>query len=221
MLKTVNLHRAGKQPDWEKVPQEKRNSWQKLAATTNGIVTPANLISLTGAIVTMVGLVRITNDLSLTNVTLIVVGRLADLADGFAAQRTGTKSPLGEVVDATFDKILAFSAVVALVLGELAPVLIIGLILLHSAINSAISITAKLHNVALHPSREGKLAGAVCWGIIGCYILYNLVKEEYSLLGSLLFAVAAILSIAFIWYGWHSTRDYYKVLRPSIQSPKS
>lgn len=220
MLQSLNLHRTGERADWEKVAPEKRNPWQKLAAITHGIITPANLISLVGAILTIIGLLGITTDLNLTNIALIIIGRLADIADGFAAHQTGTKSPLGEIIDATVDKILAFAAVIALALGELAPVLIIAAILIYSVTNSAISATAKFRNIPLHPSREGKLAGAACWGVVGFYPLYNLIKAENKTLGLVIFIIAIIFSLAFIWYGWRSMSEYYQLVRSKMRSPK-
>ncbi|HEX5797672.1 MAG TPA: hypothetical protein VFX86_04770 [Candidatus Saccharimonadales bacterium] len=40
----MNLHRAGRVPDWEKVPEGRRNRWQKLAAKTKGVITPGNAV---------------------------------------------------------------------------------------------------------------------------------------------------------------------------------
>lgn len=220
MLQSLNLHQTGERADWEKIPQQKHNPWQKLAAATHGIITPANVISLVGTILTIIGLFGITTDLNFANVALIIIGRLADIADGFVAHRTGTKSPLGEIIDATVDKILAFAAVIALALGELAPLIVIIIVLAYSAVNSAVSATAKFQNIALHPSREGKLAGAACWGVISSYPLYNLVKDENSALGFILLLIAFTFTLAFVWYGWRSMSEYYRLVRSKKRDTK-
>lgn len=213
MLRSLNLHRTGKTADWHKVAKEKRNLWQRTASSTHGILTPGNFISVLGGAVTIVGLVRITNDLNLYNIALIILGRLADIADGHVAHKTSTKSPLGEMIDATIDKILAFVAVIALAWSELAPLLIIALVLLYSLANSIISITAKLRSISIHPSREGKFAGAACWGVIAFYPLYTFLRDNNYAISTVALAAALIFSALFIWYGWRSMAEYYKLIR--------
>jgi phosphatidylglycerophosphate synthase len=213
MFRSLNLHRTGRQADWEKITAAEQNPWQRLAAATHGLLTPANLISLTGATMTLAGLIRITDDLNWTNVMLILVGRLADIADGYAAEKTGTKSPLGEIVDVGVDKILALAAAVTLAAAELLPVPIIAWVLFYSVFNTVISLTAKLKRITLHPSLEGKLAGLTCWATIGFYLLYRLTGTDYRTLSRAVLIFSLISLAAFVGYGLISMRDYYLLLR--------
>ena len=50
-----NMHRTGKLADWELIDSTKWNNFQKVADRTNGIITPANLISLAGLALTIQG----------------------------------------------------------------------------------------------------------------------------------------------------------------------
>lgn len=213
MLQSLNLHRAGNRADWEKVPASQRNIWQKVAASTSGVVTPANLVSLIGAAITIIGLVRLVNDLSFLNILLVTFGRLADIADGYVAQKTMTKSPLGEVIDATVDKLLAFVAVLALAIANLAPLVIIILIFLYSIFNSIVSGAAKLRDRPIHPSREGKLAGAACWGVVIFYPLYSLLKDNSENVAIATLLIALSFTVLFIWYGLRSMTEYYRLWR--------
>src|SRR4051794_15939162 len=103
----LDLHHAS-EADWKRLPAAERNSWQRLAARTQGIVTPANLISLGGAAVVFYGLYLIAHSQIVTGILTVLAGRAADIIDGYIAHRTGTKSPLGEAVDVTIDKITIF-----------------------------------------------------------------------------------------------------------------
>jgi phosphatidylglycerophosphate synthase len=216
MLQSLNLHRAGNRADWEKVPANKRNIWQKVAASTSGVVTPANLISAIGAVITIIGLVGLVNDPSLLNISLVIGGRLADIADGYVAQKTMTKSPLGEVIDASVDKLLAFIAVLALAVADLAPLVIIVLILLYSIFNSIVSAAAKLQNKPIHPSREGKFAGAACWGVIIFYPLNSLLKDNSESTAIAALLIALLFTASFIWYGLRSMSEYFRLWRAGV-----
>src|SRR5260370_1427998 len=111
----MNLHHADK-PDWEKQPPDSWNVWQRLAARTQGVITPANFVSLAGVAMVITGLVLITVNSVLLGTLLVIIGRMADILDGIVAEMTHTKSPLGELIDATIDKMILLAAIVVLAL---------------------------------------------------------------------------------------------------------
>lgn len=209
MFRSLNLHRTGAKADWEDVTPADRNAWQKLAASSRGILTPANAVSLAGAGLVLTGLIGLMNDLSLQNILLIIIGRLADFLDGYIADKTGTKSPLGETIDAGIDKLLAFAAIAGLWAAGLVPVAILALIFVHSVFNSLVGVAGKAGRRGLNPSREGKLATAASWGVLIFYPLYSLLKEDYLALSLLSLSAAYITLVLFVLLGAQSMKIYY------------
>jgi phosphatidylglycerophosphate synthase len=168
----MNLHRADL-PDWEKVPPPNRNGWQRLAARTNGVLAPANLISIVGALMAIWGLYRLTRGHILLGVSLILIGRAADILDGMIADLTKTKSPLGEAVDAAIDKIIIFVVAIVLIRQNLVPSNVGIVILLISAYISLLSLYTRWRKRKLHPSLLGKLSTAFAWIALALYLLVN------------------------------------------------
>lgn len=170
----LQLHRSRQKPDWELVAVAERNWSQRLAAATSGIVTPANCMTILGVVLVGYGLILLPSQL-FYGVAFILVGRLFDLLDGIVADATGTKGPLGELMDATADKIVLFGTGLAVgALGFISWFIIIPLFLQNIA-NVLIGYNAKKHHVTLHPSSIGKVATTLQWaGIIGLIATYEI-----------------------------------------------
>src|SRR6266446_5236311 len=100
----MDMHQAGESPDWTKVPPRNRNFWQQIAADTQGVGTPGNALSVLGFSLVVAGLLVVASRSLWEGTFLVGLGRIADLVDGVIAQRTGTKSPLGRLLDAGLDK---------------------------------------------------------------------------------------------------------------------
>lgn len=162
----MNLHRTHQHPDWHAVAAEDRSVWQRLAAATRGIVTPGNIITLVGLAMVLAGLGALLGQHYWLAGALVLAGRLCDLLDGWAADATGTKSPLGELVDATVDKIETGAAFVAVLIAQLLPWWIVALLLAVQVMIAVIALAARRRKVALHPSRRGKVAMALIWVLI-------------------------------------------------------
>lgn len=174
----MNLHRIDKVAEWENIPSEQRNFWQRRAAASNGLVTPGNAISFLGFAITMWGLIDINKNKTSSGIKKIAVGRTMDILDGFVADKTKTKSPLGEGVDATLDKVSALLALPILAKKELIPSsTAIKFIIPHLA-NTAITALSKHKEVEIHPSFEGKLTTAGQWCSVGLYGLGKLANEN-------------------------------------------
>lgn len=170
----MKMHQADKVADWQKTPADRLNSWQRVALSTHGTITPGNVLSAFGLALVLWGLVLLAGTHVAAGLVAIGLGRLADVADGMAADRTGTKSPLGELLDTTFDKIGVLATVLVFVAYGYTPWWLVVLILLqHLAIVIA-SLLARLRHVPLHPSRSGKLAMAGVWAALGLFGLAHL-----------------------------------------------
>jgi len=167
----MNLHRTGKTPEWRATPIAEHTIWQRIANQSRGVVTPANLISLSGLALTMSGL----QDFNKGNLnrasSKIILGRVCDIADGYVADRTKTKSPIGEAVDATVDKISMAHGLYVLSKTNTLPVLVTASFLTQNVINTAATVVAKKRGVELHPSAEGKITTLLQWASIGGYVL--------------------------------------------------
>lgn len=185
----LHLHRAGKRADWDSVAPERRSFFQRTAARTGGALTPANLISAAGALFVAIGLYDIWQGRVGLGIAEIAVGRIADLLDGIVAQRTHTKSPLGEAVDAALDKLVLFSVLaVFIALGMLPLLPAIGIVILQG-ITAGITLIGKHRKRPLHPSHTGKISTAVLW--IGL-LLYGVASMSgFGWLSVVAFAITA------------------------------
>jgi phosphatidylglycerophosphate synthase len=201
----MQLHRTTGRPDWEYIPAPARTYWQRAAAATNGFVTPANLCSLLGLAVSIAGLITIMRHRHLTGAVLLAIGRLADLADGLIAARTGTKSPLGEIVDASIDKIVAALALCTIFVAGLAPWLIVGAIALQQTLNTIISYIARQRRVSLHPSMSGKIATALQWLTLIAFIVLG--QRWHTVTFSIALVTIALSFYATIHYARHYARE--------------
>lgn len=174
----MNLHRTGNVPQWETVAPEDRNVFQKVAARTKGVVTPANAVSAAGAVIVGSGLRDISKGRTTKGVVKVAVGRGFDLGDGVTAEATGTKSPLGEAVDVVVDKGETAAALPVLVKADVLPKSTAGVIAAQNAANTAFSMIAKRRGVTLHPSKEGKWSTFGQWTSIGLHGLAAVARDQ-------------------------------------------
>jgi phosphatidylglycerophosphate synthase len=197
----MQLHRAAGN-DWDAVAIAKQNNWQKLARRTNGLVSPGNFITVLGCLLVVTGLVLLLHHKSTwLAVILLMVGRLADLADGLVADWTGTKSPVGEAMDAIIDKIELALVVIVIWLLSLLPTAVFIVFAVHTVSNVVLSTFANYKTERLHPSRSGKLAAAGEWAVIALFVLhyglslYGFWNNLTALVAWGLFAGSALLAI--------------------------
>ncbi len=195
----MKLHRALRS-DWSEITPQQRNIWQRCAARSHGTITPANIVSIIGAALTIRGLVYLFNDQLTTGLIFIIIGRCADILDGIVAEYTKTKSPLGEAIDASIDKTLIIAAVITLFIKHLLPVLIITIMIIQAVYNSGVSVVAKGLNAQLHPSRTGKLSAVFEWSTVGLYLLAHIIHTSRHAtiirsLGVICFCLFVILAL--------------------------
>ncbi len=168
----MKLHRTTGKPDWTAIPAVQHTRFQRLAAFTGGILTPANVITVTGLIIILIGLGLILQARYEAGMVLLVIGRLLDVADGVVADKTGTKAPLGEALDAGVDKIVTFLTIISFYVAHVAHWSVITVLILPQVIT--LGIIFYLHRIgkAVHPTRIGKLSMAMLWiSIIGLLAL--------------------------------------------------
>jgi phosphatidylglycerophosphate synthase len=175
MMSTVQLHRTTGKPDWVAVPPQRRSIWQRLAVRTVGVLTPSNVVTAVGFALVLLGLQAILNQHYLRATILLAVGRFCDILDGWLAEVTGTKSPLGELLDAAVDKILTILTVAVFFAAHIAPVWVLVALVAPHVLIASIMLAWRLRNVAFHPSVYGKLSMAGVWISLVLYALHHVV----------------------------------------------
>lgn len=191
----MKLHRTDTKPDWENAESSKRNRWQQLAATTSGAITPGNIVTFIGIGLVGWGLFAIVNEQYWWGSGLIIIGRLCDLLDGWLAEATSTKSPLGELLDATIDKLGTILTIAVFYYAALAPWWALTLLLLPHIMIIFISLRARRSGVTLHPSKKGKLSMAILWVALFGLVLAKALEWPVFSIGTVIVYITALLSI--------------------------
>lgn len=164
----MNLHRTTGKADWERIAPAARTRVQVIAARTNGVVTPPNVITAIGLAIVVYGLMALLDGQFMLGLVLLVAGRLLDIADGMVAEATKTKSSVGEFADAAADKIGTLITIVVLFVAQVAPWWIITVLLIPQVVIPLTIFYKKKKGISVHPTRQGKLSMALTWvGIAG------------------------------------------------------
>ncbi|GAC1370120.1 MAG: hypothetical protein NVSMB39_2640 [Candidatus Saccharimonadales bacterium] len=169
----MKLHRTTGRPDWEAIEPPQYNSWQRLAAASGGLVTPGNIITAAGLIIVLAALALLLQGHGWLAVAGLALGRALDVADGLAAEATRTKSPLGEAMDATADKLGTGLTLAAAGVSGTVSWLMVSLLALPHLLIAGIVLTALRGGRKFHPSRFGKLSMAAAWLGLLCLIAVN------------------------------------------------
>lgn len=199
----MDLHRATGKPDWETIKPADRSAIQNIAAATRGVITPPNIISIIGLGLVIYGVIALTQQHFWVGIAALVIGRLLDIVDGLVAQATGTKSALGELVDASIDKIGTILTIA--VLFVIAPDywLLITALLLPQVIIPFISLYKKQKKAAIHPTRQGKLSMASLWvaiaGLIATKALDVPMTHPLAIATIVIAATSTLLALYAIW----------------------
>ncbi len=155
---SYNLHRTGNQAQWAATPEAERNVFQKVAGWSHGIFTIANLATGLGIVKAFEGLDDFQNGNRVKGVVEIIVAHALDAVDGAAAELTETKSPLGELFDATADKVKTTAELVSLTRSGDIPTFAAAVIATHGLSMAILTGVARSRGVRTHTSLPGKLA---------------------------------------------------------------
>jgi phosphatidylglycerophosphate synthase len=194
----MKLHRTSGKPDWENLTITAMNDWQRLAQRTGGVITPANAITVIGLVLVIIGLLLVAQKHYTAGLVIVIVGRLCDVLDGTIAERTHTKSPLGEALDAGFDKLASLAALWTLATTHIVPWGVAIVILVPNVLNAALTVLAKRRGTDLHPSKYGKLFMAYSWASLFGFVLVvalgHTLHTPLLILSYLLLAVCLFLA---------------------------
>jgi phosphatidylglycerophosphate synthase len=208
----MDLHRIEGAPEWAAVPLAKRTAWQRVAAATRGIVTIGNCFSLLGLLSVPLGLWVAVTDRPAIGALVLMLGRGCDLLDGWLADLTHTKSPLGETIDASFDKVSVVATVVGLVATGLVPLAYALLLLAPQLVMAVLAFVVYVRGSRLHPSRAGKLSMALLWFALLAPLFLGVDSPETERLlkiaaAGLFFVAVATAIVALVGY----VREFRKV----------
>jgi cardiolipin synthase len=205
----MQLHRAKSQPEWASVAVAQQNQWQRLAAQTNGYLTPGNVITVLGLALCLAGLLLLLQPNYWAALVLVGVGRGFDLLDGWLAEATGTKSPLGEMMDATVDKIIGVAALFIFWIAAIAPGWVLLVLFLPQMVISVIATRAYYQQARLHPARLGKSSMALAWVCLLGFCLAKATTSDSAVIHGVLYAAAIVSGIL----GCLVIKDYLRDIR--------
>jgi phosphatidylglycerophosphate synthase len=204
----MNLHRS-KRPDWQNIAPKRQTPLQHLAAATGGVVTVGNFVTVFGFAIVSYGIDKIIVQQYWVAFTALIVGRCMDVVDGWAAQLTQTKSPLGELLDAGLDKVGTFMIIVVLYSYNDAAWLILVLLVLPHIFISAITFISIKQQKHLHPSTRGKISMASAWVSLLGFVAMRATHVTFS---SMLGYTTYILAVLSIIIGLSATYGYTREL---------
>ncbi len=212
----MDLHHAGGRPEWQSIPPENQNVWQRIAAQTHGVVTVANILSVGGFLSVTYGLLLIAQGQWAVGLAYTTLGRLADIFDGYVASWTGTKSPIGAAIDAGLDKLIILVALIVLLATGILPWIFVLLIALLNIANATISIYGKSHGARIQPSQSGKLSAFMAWTGMGFFAVAHL-TSGVVLLAALPLAYG--LTIVGLIMGYAAAVGYYQLATKLLTLP--
>lgn len=197
----MNLHRSSKTPDWKKIHPSTYKFFQKVAAATNGVVTPGNCLTVIGLAMVLYGLYALLNEHYWLGLLFLAVGRLLDVFDGAVAEVTRTKSSLGELFDAVADKIGTLLTIIVLFIIGITPWWVIVALVVPQACISLVIAYKKKKGAEVHPTLQGKLSMATAWtGIVALLADQALDGAlAISLVGYALVIASLVLGLIALW----------------------
>ncbi len=208
------MHRAGKVADWETIEPHRWSKSQKLAAATGGVVTPGNILSVVGGVFVAAGLIDVyQGKKTRRGVWKIGIGRAIDVIDGIVADRTETKSPIGEAVDATIDKLAMAGIVAVFAKKNIISKRTAWHIITQNAANVAITGVARALDIDIHASAAGKQAMLLQGMTLGFNGLAAAAEEESETYkANQLRLIANICEIGAAGMGARATAGYVRAV---------
>jgi cardiolipin synthase (CMP-forming) len=204
-MRSIQLHRSTGKADWLAIPPQSHTIWQRLAARTHGIVTPSNAVTIAGFALVLIGLQEILNRHYLPGTVLLATGRICDILDGWLAELTRTKSPLGELLDAGIDKILTILTVATFFAVHIAPAWVLVALVTPHVLIVVILLAWRIRKRVLHPSLVGKLSMAGVWLSLLIYALAHIVDLPAAAL-----AVTEVIVVASSAAGFYAASQYIR-----------
>lgn len=170
------------------------------------IFTPANYTTIIGLAVTIWGSFMLNTVYGLVAVT---AGRLLDMLDGIIARHTRS-SKFGASLDAFSDKIAGFSFAMGIIYYQLAPVLLIFLLLGQHLVIAVLALEGFRRKQRLIVTQNGKNNMFLFMITLIAFTALNLVS---GITFTLLHLVSYILAAGSVLYGFYTFVGYVRQLQ--------
>lgn len=164
---------------WDDTPSYRRNKFQKIAAKTNGWLTPGNLVTVSGNAVAAAGIEQVATGNYVRGAAMFFLGKAGgDKLDGTVARATKTTTPLGEALDVGFDKLLTVGALTTMMATGLYPAeaSVPKLATQFAIVGAGLKANSKRGKemgITLHPGLAGKLNMGVTYASISSFMAAN------------------------------------------------
>jgi HAD superfamily phosphatase (TIGR01668 family) len=216
----MKFHYAGNSADWDVVALADRTRLQRLAARSHGFLTLSNIITTLGLGLVIFGLFVMTSGDLWTGIGYLFLGRLADILDGTVAERTGTKGPVGEALDAGFDKLAAVAVLACFVYHDWLPVIPVVCVALQVLGSSVMGFTARVRHVRLHVSATGKITAVFTWAILFLFAAASALRyaDHHTAYVSLA-VIGYALTLIYVYLGIMTTGGYFKDATKGLDRP--
>jgi phosphatidylglycerophosphate synthase len=214
----LSLHRVENKPDWADVPLAERNVWQRAAAKTNGVFTPGNVVTILGAALSGWGIGMLVAHHIWWAIILLAIGRLLDIVDGMVADRTGTKSGLGEILDAVIDKFIISFTVIGMIVAQVAPLWLLIVFILPHLIITVIANLERAWGIRVHPSRLGKTTALLAWLAIPLVLLVTALNLD---LPNIFVLLAYLFMLVSAGFGFVTAHSYFLQINESRREAKA
>jgi phosphatidylglycerophosphate synthase len=192
----MQLHRTSGKPDWKSVAPGRRNRWQRAGSATHSVVTPGNIATAVGFVLVLYGLWQLLHHHYIVGGVALAIGRGLDVVDGWLAESTGTKSPLGELLDASIDKVGTILTIIVFFAAGLAPWWALVALLTPHVIISLITFVLLQKGRRLHPTREGKLSMATAWvSLVGFIVARASGQNIFDVFASVIATISVALGL--------------------------
>jgi phosphatidylglycerophosphate synthase len=175
--------------DWEGIPDNQLNRWQRIAKRTRGLVTMANGLTILGTVTVLNGLADFANGHYASGIVKVGVGRLADLGDGALAHKQGVKGPVGKRLDAGMDMVQLGAALPILYVTDTLPAAPLVAVAAPKIIGTAGSLAAEYRGHEVNVTSDGKLGTTAIWVSVGSFMVARAIGASHETV-STLFKVA-------------------------------
>lgn len=171
------------------------------SVTTSDVFTAANGITLAGAILTLIGAIKLNTVFGLT---CVIVGRAFDVLDGPVARRTHS-SHFGAMFDATSDKLVGLALLIAAYHFRLAPVIFLLLVFVHHLIITTLSFLTEKRGQATQAGKAGKYTMFLHLSAISLFVWshfstrYTQSLRDVALAAAVISILFAIQNIRYCW----------------------
>ncbi len=210
----MNEHKIiNNKPDWEHIPKEDWNNWQKIASATNSLITPGNIVSGTSFGLLKYGLKQVEQGNQWRGLSIIIGSKVGDLIDGFVADKTGTKSPIGAVVDQTTDKLSLLTTFPTIKKMELVPNSVLYPIMAQNSLNVYIAAKSQLGKVKMKgSSKEGKITQVSQWSTMGLFALSKMTEGNHNDFSKKIGYIAKLSLLPMTYFSYKATKGYFREL---------